>query len=490
MLASAGYRVIIPYLRGYGDTRFLSDATLRNGQPAPKGVCDERCEQLPPVKIQTHGAWLEMGGRGTGKTEGAALYVNALAQSPPCDPRVPGGLRFTIVAPTQGDAVSSCVTGVSGLQTINPDVVLTTTREGTTARWPNGSVARILGAHTEQDIDRFRAWSNVCCVWIEEAAAMRYLGGLSDDGGVAGVIDLLPFTLRLGTSPHSVITTTPRRGKEVQKVLNDPRYIRTKGRTQDAHKLAPEVRAALEAKFGGTTLGKQELDAEELQDVVGALWVQERPDKVDGEPNKDERPGIDNDRVTDLSLLGWVSHRPEAPPMLAKHFLQRVVIGVDPPGGRTECGIVVVGTIGGHSYTIADLSIAGPPDTWARVAINAYYDYGAEGLAAERTYGGDMVDDVIHTRDESIPILTVSTKVGKRLRAEPIQALAQQHRIHMLGRHDGLEAEKTTWVPDSGMDSPNRLDAWVHANTYLLISAGAATSTVATGQIPQPQRRA
>ncbi|WP_371425079.1 alpha/beta fold hydrolase [Tardiphaga sp.] len=34
LLASAGYRVIIPYLRGYGGTRFLSDATVRNGQPA------------------------------------------------------------------------------------------------------------------------------------------------------------------------------------------------------------------------------------------------------------------------------------------------------------------------------------------------------------------------------------------------------------------------------------------------------------------------
>jgi hypothetical protein len=34
LLASAGFRVVIPYLRGYGTTRFLSDSTLRNGQPA------------------------------------------------------------------------------------------------------------------------------------------------------------------------------------------------------------------------------------------------------------------------------------------------------------------------------------------------------------------------------------------------------------------------------------------------------------------------
>jgi pimeloyl-ACP methyl ester carboxylesterase len=37
-LASAGYRVIIPYLRGYGSTRFLSGETIRNGQPSALGA--------------------------------------------------------------------------------------------------------------------------------------------------------------------------------------------------------------------------------------------------------------------------------------------------------------------------------------------------------------------------------------------------------------------------------------------------------------------
>jgi len=38
LLASAGYRVIVPYLRGYGTTRFLSPDTFRNGQPSALGV--------------------------------------------------------------------------------------------------------------------------------------------------------------------------------------------------------------------------------------------------------------------------------------------------------------------------------------------------------------------------------------------------------------------------------------------------------------------
>lgn len=453
------------------------------------GVCDERCHDLPPAVIGVHGAWLELGGRGTGKTEGAAHYVNRHAEGPPCDPRVPGGHRFTIVAPTQDDAVASCVTGVSGLKALNPDIGLTTTREGTTVRWPNGAVGRVLGAHTTQDLDRFRAWSNVCLVWIEEAAAMRLLGGLSAEGGTAGVLDLLDFTNRLGERPHAVITTTPKRDPAVQKVLANPKYLRTKGRTRDAVRLAEGVRASLEEKYAGTTLGQQELDAEELKEVPGALWVYHRPELVDGQPNKDKRPGIDNDRV-EIGAVGWRSHNPETPPVHAPLMVERVVIGVDPPGGRTECGIVVVGSIGGHAYTLADLSTAGPPDTWAQLAIDAYYDFGAEGLAAEKTYGGDMVDDVIHTRDAGIPILKVSTKVGKRLRAEPVQALSQQHRHHMVGHHPLLENEKTGWVPGESKDSPNRLDAWVHATTYLLIRAQGATSSVPRGTIPRVERRA
>ena len=38
LLAAAGYRVIVPYVRGYGTTRFLSSATFRNGQPSAVAV--------------------------------------------------------------------------------------------------------------------------------------------------------------------------------------------------------------------------------------------------------------------------------------------------------------------------------------------------------------------------------------------------------------------------------------------------------------------
>jgi pimeloyl-ACP methyl ester carboxylesterase len=50
LLASAGYRVIVPYLRGYGTTRFLSNATLRNGQQSV--VADDIIALMDALKIE------------------------------------------------------------------------------------------------------------------------------------------------------------------------------------------------------------------------------------------------------------------------------------------------------------------------------------------------------------------------------------------------------------------------------------------------------
>lgn len=458
------------------------------------GVCDDACLLLPKAPIPTMGTWLEKGGRGTGKTEGAAFYINDHATGPPCDVRQPGGHRLTIIAPTQTDAVASCVTGISGLQAVNPHIKLTTTREGTTATWPNGSVARVLGAHGPDDLERVRAWSNVCVVWLEEAGAMRYL---------EDVLRLVLFSMRLGANPHRVITTTPRKREGYDKVSSDPKTISTKGRTRDATRLDPLVREELESEFGGTTLGRQELDAEDIPDVEGALWVTNRPDLLDGVPNPDERPGIDNDRLK-AGSVGWVQHErpasmivaakaagltlPPVPDVPAEPQLMvaRTVVAVDPPGGVTEAGITVEGSANGHGYTLADLSLKAPPNTWALAALCAYFDYGAEGLVIEHTFGGDMVPNTVNTLCTMLginppPIFKAKTKVGKRLRAEPVQALYQQHRWHHVGYHPGLQTEQTTWIPSETKESPNRIDAHVHGATYLLVKGG-------PGKVSNPAR--
>ena len=167
--------------------------------------------QIPPAEIAVQGTWLIVGGRGIGKTDGCAHYVDQHVNGPPCDPRVPGGHRVAIIAPTLGDAVESCVNGPSGIRQYNPDVRL---REGgvggSLIRWPSGAEGRLFGAFTPQDVERLRAGGNRCLVWLEEAAAMRYLGD---------AVKQARYGLRLGRSAHFVGSSTPKPTKDFRELL-------------------------------------------------------------------------------------------------------------------------------------------------------------------------------------------------------------------------------------------------------------------------------
>lgn len=450
------------------------------------GPCRPECLELPPAVVPTHGAWLLMGGRGTGKSDGAARYVKDHVEGPPCDSRLPGGHKMLMVAPTQGDAVE-VIQGPSGLTTVAPGAKLVGGAGGLSVRFPSGARMRVLGAYTPDDENRLRAAGNNCLVYLEEAAAMRHLGVALQHSG---------FGLRIGPRPHYVVATTPKPRPEVRALEADPKTIRTWGTTDQAVHLDPEVRATLERKHAGTRLGRQELGGETLGDVEGALWVHEQDYTDPG----DVRPGIENDRVK-VGQVGWTSHDPDHPAPVAAELVYRTVVGVDPSGTGTgdEAGIIVAGSIGSHGYVLADLSGRMTPDQWARRAVRAYYDFGAEGIALER-YGGESAATIIRsvTLDDgrtgaTVPILPAPTKVGKRLRAEPVQALYEQHRVHHVGIFAELESQQTAWVPDESPDSPDRLDALVHALTYLLIrvqggqvASPAAASTVRPSASARP----
>jgi phage terminase large subunit-like protein len=62
-------------------------------------------------------------------------------------------------------------------------------------------------------------------------------------------------------------------------------------------------------------------------------------------------------------------------------------------------------------------------------------------------------------------IIEVHAKQGKRLRAEPIAQLYSRGIVHHVGEFTDLEGQMVTWLP--GMDSPDRMDAAVHALTEL-----------------------
>lgn len=395
--------------------------------------------QVCPGELGAQELWLIEGGRGIGKTDGIARYVDRHMEGPPCDRRLAGGHRAAIVAPTLDDAAESCVTGPSGLQAHNPAVHLRTAIGGSVVIWPNGSKARLFSTDTAKQVDRLRGGGNRCLVWVEEAAAHPHL-----EAGLAHA----RLGLRIGSTPHLVASSTPRPTREYKEFRGQAKY-RTHASTDQAERLDPEVRRVLLALYEGKTLGRQELGGELLEEIEGALW-----------------------RLDDIARARVDDH-PD---------LERVVVAVDPPATSTgdECGISVTGRAADRYYVLADASFQATPEQWGERVCLAYVEWDADLIVAEINQGGEMVRSVVRTawrelqRSRRIPrelgeprIQMVRAKSNKRLRADPVSQLYAPSimRVHHVGVFGKLEDQMTTWTP--GEESPDRLDALVYGITQL-----------------------
>jgi hypothetical protein len=153
---------------------------------------------------------------------------------------------------------------------------------------------------------------------------------------------------------------------------------------------------------------------------------------------------------------------------------ERIVIGVDPATTATtqsdETGIIVGGRDrSGRSYVIADLSGRYSPTQWSEIVSSAYNLYGASCIVAEKNQGGDMVESVIRQTHKHARVKLVSATKGKAVRAEPIFALYEQHKVYHAGEFPILENQMVTFNPESGM-SPDRVDALVWMLTELSLN--------------------
>jgi phage terminase large subunit-like protein len=249
---------------------------------------------------------------------------------------------------------------------------------------------------------------------------------------------MVQFGLRLGPHPRMVLTTTPKRRPKLKQVI--ARHDgRDEGRTSDNLWPARAAARGLYQRYGGTSLGRQELDAEIIEDTVGALW---------------KRGLIEMGRAVGLPIL------------------ERVVVAIDPSATSSEssdeAGIIVVGVANGHGYVLDDVSLRGTPAAWARAAVMAYHKYAANMVIAETNNGGEMVEFVVHSVDPTVPYQSVTASRGKQTRAEPISALYEQAKVHHVGMFPLLEDQMCSWLP--GEKSPDRMDALVWGLTYLMAS--------------------
>jgi phage terminase large subunit-like protein len=325
------------------------------------------------------------------------------------------------------------VEGVSGLLAVHPPETRPLYEPSKRqVVWPNGAVAQLFSAEDPESL-RGPQFSHA---WCDELAKWRR----PDDSWA-----MLQFGLRLGDAPRQVVTTTPRPIKLIKTLLADPLSAVSRVATAaNAANLAPSFLDAIVGRYRGTRLGRQELDAELLEDRPDALFPR------------------------GLIERGRVASAPE---------LRRVVVAVDPPASSgphaDACGIVVAGVGGdGRAYVLADRTVerARPLD-WASAAIGAYRRYEADRIVVETNQGGDLVEAVIRQVDASVPVRAVRAMRGKWLRAEPVAALYEQGRVAHVGAFPALEDEMCDFGADglSGGQSPDRVDALVWALTELLL---------------------
>jgi phage terminase large subunit-like protein/DNA-directed RNA polymerase subunit RPC12/RpoP len=403
-----------------------------------------RPEQLAPAGDWY--VWLVLAGRGWGKTRTAAEWCAAKARRyPRC--------RIALVARTIGDARDTMIEGDSGLLTCF-------SRDEFRGHSEDLGYNRSMGELFLANGSRFKTYSSEK-PWRLRGPQMNFSWGdeacFWDDAGKGIISDTtwsnLTIATRLPKRPEwddeyrtqIVVATTPRPVALLK--TNDPDPSRTglmqrettvitRGRTSDnLGNLSDSYKENVVAPLLGTRLGRQELDAELLDDNEAALW---------------RREWIDETRITDPKMV------PD---------LIRIVVGVDPAvtdgESSAQTGIIVAGAANnGRGYVLGDFTLRASPMEAMQKIARVYHEFNADRVVAEVNQGGDYIGNLLKTVDPDIPYQTVRASRGKAIRAEPISSLYEQRRISHVGSFPYLEDSLCSWTP-LDKESPDRLDSLV-----------------------------
>lgn len=383
-----------------------------------------------PEQIAPDGDWLTWvinAGRGFGKTRAGSEWVREQVNA--------GRQRIALIGETYKDLVEVMVYGDSGIASVFPDhqkpkIVANPNVQIT---FHTGAVA--LGYNATQP-DQLRG-PQFDAAWCDELAKWKK---------ARETWDMLQFGLRLGERPQVLVTTTPRPIPTLREIKARKTTVVTTGSTFDnAANLASSFIEEIRDRYEGTRLGRQELFAEDLDDLPGALWTR----------------------------VMFDDHRVKAAPEM-----KRIVVAVDPSGTAGDSddgdsiGIVVAGKgVDGRAYVLADRTCKLSPDGWGRRVVAAYNEFDADRIVAERNFGGAMVQHVIRTIDSKASYKEVTASRGKVMRAEPIAALYEQGKVSHLGGLEALEDQCCLIGPDGyiGEGSPDRVDALVWALSELML---------------------
>lgn len=421
--------------------------------------------------------WLILAGRGWGKTRtGAEDIAKSMNEK---------SIRVALVGPTFADGRDTMVEGESGLLSVLPKSLIENwNRSIGELVLRNGSRAKIFSAEEPQRLrgpQHHRAW-------CDEIAAWRYL---------QTTWDMLMFGLRLGREPKVIITTTPKPYRFIRRMVaqstdRSQKVVLTTGSTfENKRNLPTVVINKLTETYEGTRLGRQELDAEVLEDLAGGII-----------------------RLADIEAmrLSVGDVRAAFPTADIKDLMDRIVVAVDPSvtsnPTSNETGIVVAGRSTGpcpicspvenprrrsHAFVLEDATAARrvTEAEWSQNVVLTYRRWWADKVVGEVNNGGDLVEAVIRAVDGTLPYEAVRASRGKVQRAEPIGALYERHEVHHVGTFPKLEDqlcrlgidpedEEDPDPDDEDSSSPDRADACVWGLTELMIPDARITTT--TGQ--------
>lgn len=296
--------------------------------------------------------------------------------------------------------------------------------------WPSGAQA---GIFSSEEFEELRGpqhdWA-----WCDELPKWR---------NAEKTWEQIQFGLRRGERPRACITSTPRPIKVLKDIMKDPLTVLTRGQTYDnLHNLSPLYQSIIR-KYEGTRLGRQELRAEILDDVPGALWTYAMIDK----------------------------QRLAAVPMGVE--LLRAVVAIDPSVTEdgNEAGIIAAAKgSDGRGYVLADRTLQGRPEAWAKKAVDTWRAFKCDRIIGEANNGGQMIEATLNAYDRTVPVKLVHASRGKVTRAEPIALLYERGLVAHVGAFPELEDEMCTYQEldvKEARPSPNRMDALVWALTEL-----------------------
>jgi predicted phage terminase large subunit-like protein len=378
-------------------------------------------QKLPPGEWVI---WAIIAGRGFGKTRTGAETVREWSNHVPI---------IHCIGRTSADIRDTMVEGPAGILAVHPEhnrPKYEPSKKRLT--WPNGCKAQLFTAD-EPDVLRGPQCHKL---WADELASWKYAQETWDNALMG---------LRMGLHPQAIVTTTPRPIQILKDIIKDEDNHITSGSTfENKANLSSVFFKKVVSRYEGTRLGRQELYAELLEDIEGALWTQKMIEKA------------------------HVSKAPD---------LARIIVAIDPAvtsqKDSDETGIIIAGLgLDGRCYVLEDISGIYSPHEWARLAIGAYQEHKADRIIGEANNGGDLIEEVIRTLDGSVSYSKVHASRGKVTRAEPVVSLYEQNRVKHVGSLSDLETQMTTWAAKEGEKSPDRVDALVWGVTELMLNQG------------------